>query len=302
MTTWRLDLTVPQAAVPAIETGVSAVFDDGRGAVPAVAAFEVDEAAQIWRVEVYFAGEPSEDQLTRAQHVAQDALGHDMPNFRAEPLPETDWVGLSQSMLDPVAAGRFFVHGSHDRAMRRPGRINLEIEAGQAFGTGRHETTKTCLTALDELAKHFRPRRALDVGTGSGILAFAIARVWRIPVWAGDIDPVSIGVLQTNAAVNAIPVARPGWGVRAFTAAGVGHAEVRAARPFDLVCANILAEPLIDLAPEIPPLVARGGRLILSGLLTRQAPAVLAAYRARGLVLARRYRLGDWTTLLLKRR
>ena len=303
---WRLTVVVDRAGANALDAAFEAAFD-GADTPPSLAAFEIEDAGD-WRVEAYFAGPPDHARLDAALTAAERLAGRPLPPADLAPLPDTDWVGESQKHLQPVLAGRLFVHGSHDRDRARPGRINLLVEAGQAFGTGHHETTKGCLLTLDRLARHARPRSALDLGSGSGVLAMAVARLWHMPVIAGDIDPVATATARDNLRVNRIP-ARPscvpawtrGWGVALLTAAGMDHPALRSGPGFDLVTANILAGPLKRLAPVLAPRVASGGYLVLSGLLRAQESKVLAAYRQRGLFLIERRILGQWPTLLLRR-
>jgi ribosomal protein L11 methyltransferase len=212
-----------------------------------------------------------------------------------ERLGQKDWVKASLEGLKPVRAGRFLVHGAHDRDAVRAHDWAIEIEAALAFGTGHHGTTRGCLLALAEQLKQRRPRRVLDVGTGTGVLAFAAARALKRPVVAGDIDPVAIEVAQRNARLNGVA---PQF--RAYAARGAHHALARAHR-FDLVMANILARPLRRLAPSLARALAQGGTLILSGLLPGDVPGVLTAYAAQGLRLQRRRDLEGWVALTLSR-
>jgi ribosomal protein L11 methyltransferase len=219
---------------------------------------------------------------------------HRAPEFAVARVEDRDWVSEVRAALTPVAAGRFTLYGSHDRARAPLHRTNLEIEAAQAFGTGHHATTRGCLEALDRIARMgFRPRRVADIGAGTGVLAMAAAALWPVRPVAGDIDPVATMTARANAAANGLAVA-------CVTAPGFRHPRLRAGGPYDLILANILAGPLRRLAPEIARHQAPGGVAILSGILARQAPAVLAVYRAWGYV-----RLpgpaGEWTTLTLRR-
>ncbi|MBB4212727.1 [LSU ribosomal protein L11P]-lysine N-methyltransferase [Rhodothalassium salexigens DSM 2132] len=307
MTTgYKIQVTVPEALVPAVEGGLEAAFDDGEGWAPGISSWADTETPDLWTVEAFFAADPDPVRVGHAERLATEAAGVALPAFTPEALPDVDWVSESQKLLKPIHAGRYLVHGAYDRARRRPGRVNLEIEAGQAFGTGRHETTAGCLLSLDALAKRqtFRPRNGLDLGCGSGLLAFAMARTCAMPVLASDIDPIAVATAVENAQVNAVPV-RPvaggTWGVEAVTASGLDHPVFRRSGPFDLVAANILAGPLIRLAPALAPLVAPGGRLILAGLLAEQRAGVERAYRDRGLVLEARRPIGQWPTLLFRR-
>jgi ribosomal protein L11 methyltransferase len=215
----------------------------------------------------------------------------------AVPLPDQDWIRLSQEGLPPVRAGRFFVYGAHDAGRIPAGVIPIRIEAGLAFGTGHHETTSLCLSALSLRARRRpAPRAVLDLGCGTGVLAIAAAKLWHAPVLAADIDPVAVAVTRENARANG---ASPG--IRTIVADGLDHPDIRAGAPFDLVLANILAGPLTRLAPSLAPVAASGGTLILSGLLRWQEKLVLGFYLSRGLRLVRALRQGPWSALVLDR-
>ncbi|MGD0864644.1 MAG: 50S ribosomal protein L11 methyltransferase [Rhizomicrobium sp.] len=211
-------------------------------------------------------------------------------------LPDLDWIKLSQEGLPPVRAGRFFVYGAHDAGKVPHAVIPMRIEAGMAFGTGHHETTALCLATLSDLAKRRRYARVLDLGCGTGLLAIGAAKLWRRRVIASDIDPVAIEVARENARAN-----RESPLVRAVVADGMDHPVLAAGAPYDLIVANILAGPLTHLAPGIARGVARGGMLILSGLLRWQENMVLGFYRPHGLVLRDTRRDGPWSALVLER-
>jgi ribosomal protein L11 methyltransferase len=214
----------------------------------------------------------------------------------AGPLPDQDWIRLSQEGLPPVRAGRFFVYGAHDAGLVPPGVLALKIEAGMAFGTGHHETTALCLSALSDLAKRRRYRNVLDLGCGTGLLAIAAAKLWRRRVLATDIDRVAIEVTNENARANGVAPL-----VHAETADGMTHPAISTQAPFDLIIANILAGPLTHLAPGIARAVAKGGTLVLSGLLTWQENLVVSFYTPHGLILRQRRRDGPWSALVLER-
>ena len=240
-----------------------------------------------WQVVVYFPGA-----LDKAERDALAAFAH----FAIAELPETDWVAKSLAGLKPVRAGRFLVHGSHDRAAARPNDIAIEIEAGEAFGTGHHGTTAGCLLAIERVARARRTRNALDVGTGSGVLAIAIARLCGAPVVASDIDPTAVRVARENIRLNGV-AAR----VRTIAAPGLSHAVIAAAAPYDLIVANILAGPLAAMAPDIARAAASNGVVILSGLLPEQRARIVAACRGVGLRLVRWSVRDGWLTIVFDR-
>ncbi len=247
--------------------------------------------------EIFFPQQPDNAYVEALIHRA----GLDTHDFITEAIAEKDWVAESQKLLAPVHAGRFIIHGSHDRDKHSADAIALEIEAGQAFGTGQHETTKACLTFIDQMEINI-PDRILDVGTGSGVLAMACAALWPgCPIIGTDIDPIAVSVAIENAALNGLPkAAKPGEpGLSYFAATGVDHSLIVDNGPFDLILANILAAPLIALAPSIAAVARDGATLILAGLLATQADDVLAAYSAQGFILVERIDDGEWSSLKL---
>jgi ribosomal protein L11 methyltransferase len=213
-------------------------------------------------------------------------------------------VTLSQQGLEPIRAGRFFVHTPAHRGRAPRGAIAFEIDAGRAFGTGQHETTSGCLAALDRLKRQGASfAEVADIGTGTGLLAFAALRLWPAArAIATDIDPVAIEVTAENAAINAVKLGRARGQLELAVAAGLDHARLKARAPYDLIVANILAGPLVELAPSLSGALAPGGRLVLAGLLDRQAEAVAAAYRREGLMLAEKVARGEWPTLVMRKR
>jgi ribosomal protein L11 methyltransferase len=254
----------------------------------------VEIGPERWRIDAYFPdGEP--DAIAA---MVRDALGSDA--FGAlqgtQSLPETDWVAKSLAGLAPVASGRFLVHGSHDRDALPAGRTPIAIDAGQAFGTGHHGSTAGCLAVIDRLIARRRFANPLDLGTGSGVLAIALAKTLHANVLASDIDPLATRIAGENARLN-----RVGNRVRAIAAAGMNHPEIRARAPFDLIIANILAGPLVKLAPQIAAALAPGGVLVLSGLLPHQRGRVVAAYGAQGVRLMRAQIHDGWAILELYR-
>ncbi len=258
----------------------------------AVAAFEGEGGR--WDVTVHFAHSP--DEAAIRDLVALAAGKEAAPTIRFDTVESKDWVKATLNQLVPVHAGRFVVHGAHDRAHVAPNRLGIEIEAALAFGTGHHGTTRGCLLLLDSLLKAHRPRRVLDLGTGTGVLAIAAAKALHHSVLASDIDLQSVRIAGQNARQNG---AAP-W-VKTVPGNGFSAREIRRRRPFDLILANILANPLRQMATAMARHLAAGEHLILSGLLSSQAASVIAAYRARGFVVKSHIRIEGWSSLLLRR-
>lgn len=259
-------------------------------------AVSLDERGdERWSVEAYFeAGEPETLAASLRDRLGGDAFGAPLA---VELVAERNWVAAGLEALPPVRAGRFLVHGSHHRGRLPSGYVPIEIDAAEAFGTGHHATTAGCLKVLERLAKRRRFAHPLDLGTGSGILAIALAKMLRQPVLATDIDKVATRVATANAVLNGV-----GPLVRFITAAGVDHATIRRAAPFDLVVANILAEPLCELAPQLPAIIARNGFLVLSGLLAHQRERIVASYVAQGFALESARRFDGWLVIMLRAR
>lgn len=257
-----------------------------------VGVFEIEDDSGLWEVGAYFLEAPDMVMLEVI------ALAFGAKPFAISELPEIDWVAKVRRELSPVEAGRFFVFGSHDADKVPAGRVALQIEATVAFGTGHHGTTLGCLRAFDRLYEAgFRPATVADIGCGTAVLAMAAAAV--LPdavVIASDIDEVAVDVALANVTINGLE-----GRIECLEAAGFGHARLAEAGPFELVFANILKGPLIELAPDMAVHVAAGGLAILSGLLVVQAEAVTAAYVAAGFVLEGREDIGEWSTLVLRR-
>ncbi|MDB5687765.1 MAG: ribosomal protein methyltransferase [Rhizorhabdus sp.] len=270
---------------------------------PTLMTSEPDPAKpDAWQLDVYVEDEPDATLIAIVRGLVPSAKRH-APVI--EHIPEDDWVTMSQSGLEPIRAGRFFVHTPANADGAPAGMTGFSIDAGRAFGTGHHETTTGCLEMLDRMKRHgLRFDDIADVGTGTGLLAFAARALWPAArVIASDIDPVSIEVTAENAAVNRVPVGRGRGQVELAVAAGLAHRRLQARAPYDLLIANILAGPLIELAPVFAPAVLPGGSLILAGLLDTQAEAVARAYRRQGMWLAERRDRGDWPTLrMVKKR
>jgi ribosomal protein L11 methyltransferase len=258
----------------------------------AVTLFE--DGPSAWRIEAYGAHLPDAAALAVS---LEAAIGRPVPALVAEAVPDLNWVAVSQAALPPVVAGRFIVHGSHDRGRIPRGPGAILIDAGEAFGTAHHATTLGCLLAIDGLARRRRFRRVLDLGGGSGVLAIGVARAMRdAQVLASDSDPNAIEVASANAEAN---------GARqiAFACAfGLAHPWLRHAGPFDLIIANILAGPLRALATAIGKSLRRGGYVVLSGILDPEAPTVVASYVAQGFALQEHRRIAGWSTLTFRKR
>ncbi len=258
-----------------------------------VAFFEIP-GTNDFNVQALYAEAPTTENLQRIIAPLIAALQTSMPQITLSPLQDRDWVAQSLANLPPIIAGRFFIAGAHGLGRAPRAAIRLHIEAGQAFGTGHHETTLSCLLALDYIARRRRFTHVLDLGCGTGVLGMAAAKLWRHKIVASDIDPIAVHVTRENAMRNGL-----GAFMRPVTAAGFAHPVIDDAAPYDLVLANILARPLMRLATPMSRRVAPGGYVILSGLLRTQEAAVRSAYRAQGLFLARRYLRNEWSTLLL---
>ncbi|WP_243371695.1 50S ribosomal protein L11 methyltransferase [Microvirga solisilvae] len=282
-------ITTDERSARAMTDLIGEIFDP---AETAVAAFETVEDGP-WLLEAYFAHEPNEAAI---RDLVRPIVGEEADKGVFLPLEQKDWVKASLEGLKPVRAGRVLVHGSHDREHRRSNDIAIEIEAGLAFGTGHHGTTLSCLKAFVDELKMRTPRHVLDVGTGTGILAFVAAKVLKRPVIAGDIDPEAVRVAKENARLNGI-----GPWMRLYVGPGTRNPEADRPGHFDLVFANILAKPLRMLAPSLSRVASNDGTLILSGLLGHDVPGVLSAYAHQGWYLQRRYNLEGWAALVLKR-
>ncbi len=280
--------TLPgRAAAEALAEAVEALEPAPEG----IGTFEVEDGSDLWEVAGYFTEPPD------AVALALLAAAFGARPFAVSELPEIDWVAKVRRELVPVEAGRFFVYGSHDADKVPEGRVALLIEASMAFGTGHHATTLGCLRAVERLAgAGVAPGRVADIGCGTAVLAMAAASVWPGTMIASDIDSVAVEVAEANVAANGLA-----GRVVCLEAAGFAHPEIEAAAPFDLVFANILMGPLIELAPAMAAHVAPGGRAVLSGLLVTQAEAVLAAYVAQGFALETREDIGEWSALTLRK-
>ena len=288
-TGWRIAMVVPHGVEQRFEAALEPF-------APALTCFEVEEEnpAAGWQVEAFTEEEPDRAALSAAVASAAAAAGVAEPALTVEPLPDVNWVAQNLADFPPLTIGRFHVYGSHVAEPVPPGKTGLLVDAATAFGSGRHASTTGELLAFQWLFRRRRFARALDMGCGSGILALALAKGWRVPTFAVDVDPESVRVTRENARLNGVAslvTARHSNGFRA--------AEVARRGPYDLIAANILARPLMAMAPELDAVLAPGGRAVLAGLLSDQARMVGGAYRRRGLILERELRIGRWSTLIL---
>ncbi|RUV35507.1 50S ribosomal protein L11 methyltransferase [Mesorhizobium sp. M7A.F.Ca.MR.148.00.0.0] len=289
MTQTRLYFTTGKTESVSIFAALEAAFEEE--GLP-IAVLEVDEDKDIHEVSLYADGDVDAVE-TRLRDILA-GLSLSKPIER-EALPDIDWVAHSLEELKPVRAGRFFVHGAHDRRKRHSGELAIEIEAGLAFGTGHHGTTAGCLEMLERVVRREHPRNALDLGTGSAVLAIAVAKLAHIPVLATDIDPVAVRVAAANARLNHVKAL-----VETATAPGFHHPVFGKRAPFDLIVANILARPLMRLAPQMAGHIALGGSIVLSGILDRQRDAVISAYVGQNFRHVRTLHREGWVTIHLK--
>lgn len=288
---WKIVLEdVAESAIP--------VFEVALADLTTVVAGERDGSGNLWTLSGYAEARPDTAAVRRSVTAAARAAGTTVPVVVVAEIPRRDWVGEQERTLPPVDVGRFRVFGSHVKESPPPGAVPVRIDAGLAFGTGRHASTAGCLTAIDGLLREGeRPSRPLDVGTGSGILGIALALCLDVSVLATDTDPVAVRVATENARINGV-VDR----FSAFAADGFDCPEIARNEPRDLVVANIFAGPLIDLAPAAARTLGSGGRLILSGMLDAEADSVARTYEAVGVDCTDRVKISGWTTLVALRR
>jgi ribosomal protein L11 methyltransferase len=281
----RFTLSIANLSHDSAHEWATRIEDDFMLEPLAVTINETDEEKAIWECVAWF-----EDEETSG--AARNHLN--VPAATIAPVPDVDWVRRSLEGLAPVVAGRFFLHGSHDRPVRRSGGISLEIDAGTAFGTGHHGTTAGCLSALDDILKRNRPSRILDLGCGTGVLAIAAAQALKTKALATDIDAEAVRVTLNNGKLNGVAPL-----INGLTAAGLHHFGIMRQAPFDLIFANILARPLAHLAQGLCSILAPEGHLILSGLTFDQLRWIKACYTNRGLTPTKTIRNGNWIALVL---
>ncbi|MCA1407895.1 50S ribosomal protein L11 methyltransferase [Ensifer sp. IC3342] len=287
----RLFVTSTEKQVEAVLDVMSTIFEDEDYAI---ATMEIDEKRDVWEASVYMMADEEESVRVRLAEALAADFSH-LPIER-EVLPDIDWIAKSLEGLAPVRAGRFVVHGSHDRDKVRTGEIAIEIDAGQAFGTGHHGTTAGCLEVLASVAHTQAVRNVLDLGTGSGVLAIAAWKLLHVPVLATDIDPIATRVATENARRNGVVT-----GMTFATAPGFHSTAFSANGPFDLIIANILARPLMKMAPQLVANLTPGGSVILSGILAEQRWKVLAAYNGQRLKHVRTIWRNGWVTIHLQK-
>ena len=286
-TSWKITLPCTRAEAEAIDSASDLTIE-----AVLMTTEEVEDDVERWRLDAYVDHEPDAALLAQLHALVPSASAHDPVVAQ---LADEDWVAMSQAGLEPIREGRFVVHTSAHPVDAPPGGRAFLIDAGQAFGTGHHGTTSGCLAMLDGLATAGeRYDKVIDVGTGTGLLAFAALDLWpQATVVATDIDPVAVRVTADNAQRNGVGA------VALFVADGARHPDIDAVAPYDLVIANILAGPLVSMAPELAAIADAGATIVLAGLLDTQRDAVVAAYEACGCALAAVDRRGDWTVLRL---
>jgi ribosomal protein L11 methyltransferase len=282
---WQSRFLVPAAAVEAF----LAALDDELS----VSAFEDTKRPDLWAIALIHRGEPDRAALLARLAPVASPWGIAL-DLEIGPIPSTDWLYRTAQTFPPQRIGRFWVHGSHVTEPSPAGTVPIRLDAGQAFGSGEHESTRGCLLALDRLAGRRRLKRVLDLGCGAGILAIAAAKCWPAHVLAADNDPIAVAVARENADRNGVA-----GRVRCLLSDGYDSAALRRAGPFDLILANILAEPLCNMTRATARHLAPGGTAVLSGMLDRQAGRVLAAHRRFGLRLREQIGQGLWVTLVL---
>ncbi len=299
MPSYKLTLPCTRAEADALESDITSFVDVEP--MPALVSRERSEDSDEWLVEAYFETKPDAATADALRALIPSAAGADAV---IEQLDDEDWVTASQSGLDPFQVGRFYVRLSGEPASDDGALIDLQVDASRAFGTGHHPTTFGCLSALDALkSSGQRFTNIADIGTGTGLLAFAATRLWpQARLVASDIDPVAVELAAEFAAMNGIAASRKPGELALVAAPGTDHPLIRRRGPYDLVIANILAGPLIALAPDLAAIQSDGGTLILAGLMNKQAERVAAAYRRMGYRLVERRERENWPTLVLRKR
>ncbi|WP_373490546.1 50S ribosomal protein L11 methyltransferase [Parasphingorhabdus sp.] len=297
--TWKV--SIPCTRAEARILAADYLFVSSADSSPTIVASETDaKRPDEWMIDVYCDAEPDPDLIANLLLLSPSAQAASAAPM-IERLADEDWVTMSQQGLEPLRAGRFHVHTASGHPSDNPGLTNICIDAGQAFGTGHHETTMGCLQSLDQLRRSgHRFRHIADVGTGSGLLAFAAHHLWRdAKIIASDIDPVAVAVTEANAGQNAIKLGNGRSQIRLVRSNGLDHPALRQRAPFDLIIANILAGPLVALSPQIAAASAPGTVLLLAGLLSRQQAEVVRAYVREGFRLKHARLANEWPCLTL---
>ncbi|ALE16652.1 Ribosomal protein L11 methyltransferase [Altererythrobacter epoxidivorans] len=299
MTSWKLTAFGPKLLIRDALVAQEDVIDWDPEIV--LAGFEIaDDKPEDWRLDAYLPRRPNAADKAAIRSLFEG----EVPEFTVEKLPEADWVTQSQEGIEPIRAGRFNVHTPEFEPDPSPGIVNFAIPASQAFGTGQHQTTAGCLAMLDAMkASGFVARNIADIGTGTGLLAFAALNLWPFATaTASDIDPVCTGVIEHNCELNGVRMGASAGELTMVIADGMADPLLQARGPYDLLIANILAGPLVELASNFAEATAPGGSVLLSGLLETQEPRVRRAYRVQGFRLAARLVNGDWSVLWLRKR
>lgn len=300
--TWKVSITTLKDFVPILEEVLYGLDFEH---YPTVSSFEVIGDEAYWSLEGYFNNQPDSDILSSEIERSAKIFGIDAPKAVIELLDNKNWVAESQVLLKPISAGKFFLYGQHDFDKIPKDKISIHIEAGEAFGTGGHETTHGCLMLLSKLFDEINPIDILDLGCGSGILAIAAAKLWDTKIIASDIDPIATRTAKANIAQNDILVLDSdndtGKGIICLTSDGFNNPVMASHSPYDLIIANILAKPLQFLAGDITENLKENGTLILSGLLDTQEKDVLTAYKTKGWELHDRQIINEWHSLLLRK-
>jgi ribosomal protein L11 methyltransferase len=291
---WKSSFVVPAGAV-------NLFLDSTDADSLSVSAFEIEGSdngdGMLWRVEMLHRTKPDRSELGMQLKPLVERASLRSLSIDISQVPEADWVREVEASLPPRRIGRFWIHGSHVATPAPAGSTPIRLDAGLAFGSGEHATTQGCLVALDRIAGRQRFRRVLDMGSGAGMLAIAAAKCWPARVLAVDNDPAAVEVAAENIRLNGV-----GGQVRALLSEGYAEPEIRRRAPYDVILANILADPLCEMARDLGRCIAAGGFAVLSGLLTRQAARVVAAHGTRGLVLRQRIDIAPWTTLVMSRK
>ena len=298
--TWKVSAVSPLKFAPTLEEIFQAHIEE----TPTITSFEIIGDINNNLIEAYFNNQPDAVRLESALKEMARVFNVKPPALEIETLDSQDWVSQSQKLLKPIDAGRFYLYGKHDAEKVPPESLSILMEAGQAFGTGSHETTKGCLLAISERHKKIEPQSILDLGCGSGVLAIAMAKQWETKIIASDIDPIATQTTIENINVNNVKLIECNQnknGIGVVTCDGFEQSVLQDLGPYDLIVANILAGPLVFMAEDIVLNLEAGGQIILSGLLKTQEKDVLTAYEEQGMILTNSYPINEWQTLLLSK-